>query len=83
MTTIGVNDEIVLQRPSLSDAERVFALLDSNREHLGHWLPWVHDMVTVKEERRWLEDRLQPGAEGREYPLLIIYRDSLVDSITP
>ncbi|HEX5900606.1 MAG TPA: GNAT family N-acetyltransferase, partial [Solirubrobacteraceae bacterium] len=27
-----------------SDADEVFALIDANREHLGHWMPWVeHD----------------------------------------
>ena len=57
MTTIRVDDEIVLRRPSLSDAEEVFALLDSNREDLGRWLPWVYAMRTVEDERRWIEDR--------------------------
>lgn len=81
MTTIRVDDKIILQRPSLSDAKNVFALLDSNREHLGRWLPWVYAMHTVEDERRWLEDRLQPGSEGREYPFLIMYQNALVGVI--
>ena len=58
MTIMRVDDEIVLQKPSLSDAKSVFALIDSIREHLGRWLPWVYALHTVDDERRWLEDRL-------------------------
>ena len=81
MTTIRVDGEIVLRRPTLSNAEGVFALVDSNREHLGRWLPWVQTMRTVEDERRWLENRLQDSAESRDIQFLIMYQDTLVGVI--
>ena len=39
MTTIQVDNEILLRPPRMSDAEDLFALVDSNREYLRRWAP--------------------------------------------
>ena len=36
--TIVVDGEILLRHPTLEDAESLFALVDSNRQHLRRWV---------------------------------------------
>ena len=52
-----VDDEVLLRQLTLDDAEELFALIDTNREHLGRWLPWVTAITSVDDERGFL--RLQ------------------------
>ena len=80
-TTLRVDDEILLRWPSMADAEVLFALVDSNRDHLGRWLHWVGTVRTVEDERRWVENRLTAEARGQGTPPLIIYRGTLVGAI--
>ena len=81
MTTINVDDEILLRRPTLPYADELFALVDSNRAYLGRWLPWVDYIRAVKDEREWIKGLLDAGAEGWVYPLMIMYKGLLVGSI--
>ncbi len=48
---IVVSPEIVLRTRTVDDAEEIFALVDSNRQYLRRWLPWL-DMNTGPEHTR-------------------------------
>ncbi len=50
--TIKVDEEILLRWPSMADAEELFKLIDTNREHLGRWLPWVDAIQSLDDEKR-------------------------------
>ena len=54
MTTIQVDDEILLRPPKISDAEDLFALVDSSRDYLRRWLPWVDGIRFAKDYRPWI-----------------------------
>ena len=73
MTTIQVDDEILLRPPRMSDADDLFALVDSNREYLRRWLPWVDRIRSTKDYRPWIEG----GAAEQEYRLLIVYKGAV------
>ena len=74
MTTIRVDDEIFLRPPRMSDAEDLFALVDSNRDYLRRWLPWIDTICSAKDYRPWIEGRVG----GNEYRLLIVYKGAVV-----
>ena len=74
MTTIRVDDELLLRPPRLTDAENLFVLVDSNRDYLRRWLPWVDGVLSAKDYRPWIEGR----AGGNEYRLLIVYKGAVV-----
>ena len=74
MTTIRVDDEILLRPPRMSDAEDLFALVDSNRDYLRRWLPWVDGLRSARDYRPWIEGRVG----GNEYRLLIVYKGAVV-----
>ena len=74
MTTIRVDDEILLRPPRLTDAEDLFALVDSDRDYLRRWLPWVDGIRSARDYRPWIEGRVG----GNEYRLLIVYEGTVV-----
>ena len=61
----------------MADAEDLFALVDSNREHLGRWLEWVDGIRTVEDERQWVQACMADEAQGQGSPPQITYRDTL------
>ena len=79
---IRVDDEITLRWPTPADAEALFTLVEDNRDHLARWLPWVGDIQTVEDERRWIEGSQQAMVKGRENSPLIIYQGALVGAIS-
>lgn len=81
MVEIRVDDDILLRWPTMADAEDIFALIDSNREHLGRWVPWVYAIRTVDDERQWVQGRMKAQEEHSGTPPLIIYQDSIVGSV--
>ena len=79
MTEIRVDSEITLRSPGLPDAELLFELIDSNREHLGRWLPALVSVESIEQERAWLQGRIDdPGVEK---PLLILVNERIVGVI--
>ena len=74
MTEIRVDDDILLRWPTMADAEDIFALVDSNREHLGRWLPWVETMRSVEDEHRWIETCERVQEEGTGTPPVLVYQ---------
>ena len=78
--TITVDDDLVLRKPSLARAEDIYPLVDSNRDHLRQWLPWVDDMRSIKDERQWLKDQLDPSNRWH-HPLMVLHRGKLVGMI--
>ena len=43
----------------MADAEELFAVLESNREYLGQWLPWMSDAPAIRDERKFILDSLE------------------------
>lgn len=58
MPLLKVNDEIVLRCYDVDDAEELFTVINNNREHLRHWLPWVDATQTVKDSEKFILDSL-------------------------
>ena len=80
MNTIVVDGEILLRRPVLEDAESLFALVDSNRQYLRRWLPWVDFVASLDDERRWVQTHLDEDTP--EYVLLIVHKGETVGAIS-
>ncbi len=56
---IHVDDHITLKIKTLSEAPELFALVDSNREHLARWLPWVDETKTVEDTESYIKGSLE------------------------
>ena len=47
MIQLIVSDEIMLKQLEETDAKAIFSIIDSQREYLGRWLPFVAGTKTV------------------------------------
>lgn len=50
-----INEDLSLRLLSGLDAEQLFKLIDESRSHLRQWLPWVDDMSSVDDSKRFIE----------------------------
>ncbi len=76
---LAVDDELLLRRARLEDAEPLYALIDANREYLSRFMPpWT--MQSAEEERRWVENILSSNESGTR-GMLMVYRGELVGGI--
>ncbi len=81
MDTIRVDGEITLRQVAASDADHLYGLIEADRTYLEAWLPWVENIRTRDDERRWIE-RLAGVEDGdREQPYAIVYDGAAVGGI--
>jgi ribosomal-protein-serine acetyltransferase len=72
---IPVDGELYLRKISIRDAETVFQLTDSNREHLARWLPFAKTTYTVHDTLAFIRQVSRPSA-GR-LVFVMVYRDRI------
>ena len=67
MTGIIVSHEILLERIELSDAPVIFNAIDTHRDFLGKWLPFVSTTLKVEDSTEFvkfiIDNREQSGNE--------------------
>ena len=81
MTTIQVNDSICLSMPEREDAAELFKVVDSNREYLRVWLPWVDNMQSVANFEEYIISSKQQAAEKTDYGFSIMINDKIAGRI--
>lgn len=53
-----IDGNLSLRLLSGLDAEHLFKLIDRSRSHLRQWLPWVDDMLSVDDSKRFIEQSM-------------------------
>jgi ribosomal-protein-serine acetyltransferase len=76
-----VDDGIRLRLLAPSHADALFALVDSNRQHLRHWLPWLDTNVAVSDTLQFIQSTQRQFADNSGFVVGIWYRDELVGVI--
>jgi ribosomal-protein-serine acetyltransferase len=59
MFTHRINDRLELRLYAPHHADEVFAVSDSNREHIRVWLPWIDAVKTVEDTREFIKKSLE------------------------
>jgi len=77
----SVNEEIALKLLELQDAPPVYGLIDSGREYLRQWLPWVDQTLRVEDTARFIQTALGQFAASNGFQAGILYRGQLVGVI--
>lgn len=52
---VDLGDGALVRRVALSDLSEIWALVQSERERIGVWMPWVEATKTIEDQRRWVE----------------------------
>jgi ribosomal-protein-serine acetyltransferase len=72
-----VDSEITLKTWDIAAAPQLFALVDSNREHLSPWLPWVPFVKEVSDSEKFIRESLQNWKKESALELGIWYQEKL------
>ena len=72
---------VVLHAAGPDDSEAVFAVVDSNREHLRVWLPWVDGSRDVQDTRAFFEHDAQQRELGVTATYLILEHAGILGMI--
>lgn len=54
---LDVGSGLILKLPDENDAVELFRKIDSNRDYLREWLPWLDDVITVEDELEAIRSR--------------------------
>ena len=75
MKIITVDNDIILKELELSDAEHIFKTIDSQREYLGEWLPFVEFTKSVKDSLDYVNSVVNMPKECKEWQFAIFCGD--------
>ena len=53
-TILQVNEQICLRQIELADAERIFTIIDEERDYFGRWLPFVAKTNRVEDTQNFI-----------------------------
>lgn len=79
--SIPADDDIEIRLVTASDAPRIFALADRNREYLAKWLPWVPLTRTVADSEGFVRRAHEQMRRGEGFHACIERHGELVGVI--
>lgn len=79
---IVVNDDIILRLPQDKWAKKIYAIVDSQREYLRQWLPWVDRTTSIHYIKTFLRESILFNKGGQRFTTFIFHNNELVGSIS-
>ena len=67
--------------PETKYVEEMYNIIDSERERLGQYLPWVHSLKSAEEEKKVIEYCLQQILEKKMFILMILVDDEVAGMV--
>lgn len=74
-----VDKDIYLKEIGLKDAPAIFKTIDTEREYMGEWLPFVEDTLEISYTRRFIEGYI--NSEKTDLTCAIYFQDKFVGLI--
>ncbi|MBA4493166.1 GNAT family N-acetyltransferase [Paenactinomyces guangxiensis] len=81
MFKVRIDDEISLMLLQEKDAGKIFKVVDSCRNYLREWLPWVDDMKSEEDYLPVIKMWLKQFAENEGFQAAILYKNEIVGMI--
>jgi ribosomal-protein-serine acetyltransferase len=75
---LEVDEQIKLKILQPEHAERVYELVDKNRDYLGRWFIWVDKTKSAEVSQQFIEEQLEKRLRGREYTYGVVYEGLVV-----
>lgn len=73
MKIIQLDTNIILYQIQLSDAEDIFYAIDSQRNYLGTWLPFVEFTKSIDDTKAFINSVINPLSGNEEFVFVIHY----------
>ena len=67
MKIIEIREDVFLKELEIEDAEHIFKAIDSQREYLGKWLPFVEFTKSVKDSLDYVNSVVTMPEDCKEY----------------
>lgn len=81
MIKIQVNKNIKLKQIELSDSEDIFNTINTQREYLGRWLPFVDSTQKIEDTQNYIQMMEDLPPENRELVFVIHYEHAFAGLI--
>lgn len=78
---IQISENILLRKIELSDAKAIFNTINTQREYLGKWLPFVELTKKIEDTEGFIKSMLDVPKNCIEYVFVILYDDEFVGLI--
>lgn len=79
--SILISNELILRTLNLSDAQVIFDTIDSQREYLGQWLPWVKNTKQISDTENFIKSIYSVPLEKQELVFAILYQEKFIGII--
>lgn len=73
-----LDDDTRLRKLIMRDAGELFALVDSNREHLRTWLPWVDGCTSIADSRHYICSSINQDSHNRGFQCAITLQKRII-----
>ncbi|MFD1706394.1 GNAT family N-acetyltransferase [Siminovitchia sediminis] len=73
-----VDKEIYLKLVDQNDAARLFELTDRSRKYLRAWLPWLDDINSVHDTRRYITESRTSFTQHKSMNTAVVYKEKVV-----
>jgi ribosomal-protein-serine acetyltransferase len=81
MFSCKISDKISLRLLDPNDEDKLFRLIDKNREYLGKWLPWVANNRKTAQTKAFIEESLRAFRDKSRMQCGIFFDGELVGAI--
>ncbi|MGN6342470.1 MAG: GNAT family N-acetyltransferase [Ginsengibacter sp.] len=78
---IQITENISLELTSENLAESMFQAINTNREHLSRFLPWVENMKSITDVKEYIKNSMAQTEEKKEVSFLIVSEKSVIGRI--
>ncbi|MEM0911680.1 MAG: hypothetical protein AAGJ37_11930 [Pseudomonadota bacterium] len=58
MISFAIDNNVQLKMLELSEAQALYSLVDSNRDYLRQWLPWLDFNTSVRDSEAFVKSTL-------------------------
>ncbi|MDV2685580.1 GNAT family protein [Alkalihalophilus lindianensis] len=78
MFVVEISDKCYLKLLEPRDAESLYSLINSSRDHLRRWLPWLDSNTTLKDSESFIHYSLEQFSNNNGFQAGIWYEENLV-----
>lgn len=78
---LKVNEDIILRQVQMSDAQAIFTTINTQRDYLGKWLPFVEYTKTLADSEMFINAVLKESNYVENYVFVILYNNNFVGLI--
>jgi ribosomal-protein-serine acetyltransferase len=82
MFKIDIDDNLHIEFLNHTHAQKLFEVVDKNREHLKRWLPWVESTTKVEDTKEFITHALSKYAKNGSIQAPIHYNNKLIGMVS-